>query len=1387
MPVQPAFRRKAVKRMLKKKYNVGLDISITGIGWCVTDTDGRVLRKGNRHLYGISMFEEAKTAKERRQNRSTRRRTERKKRRIDTLQQLMAEDVLAADDAFYIRLDETAFRPGDRSLPHLYKTLPEFLFTDGTVRVRRDGNGAQNLPIYEIREELICQKKQADIRYVYLALAHILKSRGHFLDRISFSAVKTQEDAVRYLQSVIGTLNARGNHHIPDDIPTVREFCGILEREPDGEQVASLAGDLFNADQHTDPLIRAMAEALCGGEIQLSSLLPGTAGKVSFEKLEDLTALDDLDEEAAEILQTMGEICAWRDRTVKEGPENESLSAEMNRRYAAHKEDLRLLKSWIKRYTDAESYRKMFHDDREAQNYNAYAHSRSNPKAFEGASWHWCSQENLYEKIRETILACQDPEGLETGQEIISRMFDENGSVRPNGFLPLQRIRYNAEISNSRQMKDLLAILENQAEYYPSLKRNKGKIAEICGFILPGYVGPLRQNENSPFKPWIRYRAAGSGPVMPWDFQERVDLDATAEAYMEGLTNHCTFLPDEKVLPRRSLLYEEYMVLDELNRIRVHFVQEETKDGKTRQVTHNDLIRVKYKKRLIDEVFAKYRHVTGDLILRWLEKNSEYAGKEDLYVVSANGTEKRRFTASLASRIELERIFGRRITEEDQLYGDLEKIILWSTVFRDRDMYRRKLHQEYDGKINETALRQLESFRCTGWGKFSRQLLTAEVCRFREEKKSLIYVMRETNDNFMRIYHNRKYKTQQGLKKLLTKEKPGKITYEMVLRMPCSPSVKRGIWHAVRVLDEIRGYMGGDPAGIYIRNLRESNARRRSVKVRNRTRFEQVRKLYDAYEAETGEKIAPVLRSVLQKTRNGMSDEEYLYLTQMGKCMYTGKPLDLSVPGSCMVDYIIPQCLLADDSLDNRVLIRTEANRRESKQAMPLETIRMMEPFWTRLNASGFITGNKRRKLTTAEYDDTQLHIYLNSQWTETSLTILRLTDMLKKYYQKSHVYGINARLTDQLRKKSDLYFIRELNDFQSAYDAFLTAHIGGFADRYLPKVTSEGSYTRILLRLWEKTGKSDKNGMILAMYDQDQPEEELPGGAWKGAEERRQYLEKVYSWHDGFTSFLPTEFRGKFYRETVYRPGFTARFPVKDRMEPDVYGGYALASTGHMAVIGYLKQGKETRELINVPVHIALRNDPDYLMAYLRKTLGFSPEKGYGELRVLRDHIGLHQEILFDGHLYYMRSAIEAVNAKQLFVPAKYIRTVWQAVSIPPEELETMEENGKVHTELFRYAASFLAQKMIREFDIYPKLVKSLRESADRIGELKIADLARLIHALIVSMNTRGVRIAPIIRDMTEKMLQGDTRISNKRITGDEIILINRSVTGIYSKKIRI
>lgn len=83
-------------------YNIGLDISISGIGWCVTDSDGRILRHDKNHLWGTSLFQPANTAKERKQNRSTRRRLARKHARLMILRSLLEKDVLATDDSFYI-------------------------------------------------------------------------------------------------------------------------------------------------------------------------------------------------------------------------------------------------------------------------------------------------------------------------------------------------------------------------------------------------------------------------------------------------------------------------------------------------------------------------------------------------------------------------------------------------------------------------------------------------------------------------------------------------------------------------------------------------------------------------------------------------------------------------------------------------------------------------------------------------------------------------------------------------------------------------------------------------------------------------------------------------------------------------------------------------------------------------------------------------------------------------------------------------------------------------------------------------------------------------------------------------------------------------------------
>lgn len=76
-----------------KEYNIGLDIGVGSVGWCVTDTEGNLLKNGNRNLWGSRIFTEAQTAEKTRNFRSSRRRTQRRKERINILQSLLKDDI----------------------------------------------------------------------------------------------------------------------------------------------------------------------------------------------------------------------------------------------------------------------------------------------------------------------------------------------------------------------------------------------------------------------------------------------------------------------------------------------------------------------------------------------------------------------------------------------------------------------------------------------------------------------------------------------------------------------------------------------------------------------------------------------------------------------------------------------------------------------------------------------------------------------------------------------------------------------------------------------------------------------------------------------------------------------------------------------------------------------------------------------------------------------------------------------------------------------------------------------------------------------------------------------------------------------------------------------
>lgn len=153
-----------------------------------------------------------------------------------------------------------------------------------------------------------------------------------------------------------------------------------------------------------------------------------------------------------------------------------------------------------------------------------------------------------------------DPEDQKMRERIENATFMPKQITKDNGVIPMQIHR-----------AELVAILKN-AEAYLSFLQEKDeegmtvseKILAIFDYRIPYYVGPLNQHSN---KAWI---VRQTGKIYPWNFHQKVDIEASAEAFIQNLTSKCTYLPQEDVLPKQSILYSRYMVLNELNNLKIN-------------------------------------------------------------------------------------------------------------------------------------------------------------------------------------------------------------------------------------------------------------------------------------------------------------------------------------------------------------------------------------------------------------------------------------------------------------------------------------------------------------------------------------------------------------------------------------------------------------------------------------------------------------------------------------------------------------------------------------------------------------------------------------------------------------------------------------------------
>ncbi len=245
------------------------------------------------------------------------------------------------------------------------------------------------------------------------------------------------------------------------------------------------------------------------------------------------------------------------------------------------------------------------------------------------------------------------------------------------------------------------------------------------------------------------------------------------------MTNKCTYLPGEDVLPLHSLLYEEYLLLDELNRVRIN--------GK--------LISADLKEQVIENLFKQRKHVTTKAFIDWLKKNSVvFHAHKDLEISGLHAEDG--FACSLRSYIDFS-THGFDIN--DSTIPMIEELIKWSTIFENRSILREKIVTAYPA-LTETQVNYVCRRRYTGWGRLSKKLLDGIQGDNQAENSTIIDMMRVTKSNFMQVINNKEYGFDRAIEAEQGVSNSDSISLQEVQALQGSPALKRGIWQSVRIL-----------------------------------------------------------------------------------------------------------------------------------------------------------------------------------------------------------------------------------------------------------------------------------------------------------------------------------------------------------------------------------------------------------------------------------------------------------------------------------------------------------------------------------------------------------------------------------------------------------
>lgn len=1333
-----------------ERYHIGLDIGTSSIGWAVIGDDFKIKRKKGKNLIGVRLFKEGDTAAERRSFRTQRRRLNRRKWRLKLLEEIFDPYMAEVDEYFFARLKESNLSPKDSNK----KYLGSLLFPDIS-----DSNFYDKYPtIYHLRRDLMEKDKKFDLREIYLAIHHIVKYRGNFLEKVPAKNYKNSGASIGFLLEEVNSLykDIIGDESVAilnsgkfEDVEKI-----ILDEETRNLDKQKSVGKLLVEDKKKKNIVTAFSKAILGYKFNIEDLLlieSDEKNKLTFndENIDDIfnELSHSLDDNQMDLLTKTREIY-FKFKLNMIVPTGYTLSESMIEKYEMHKAHLKMYKEFINTLNAKD--RKILK--------NAYSDYINNEKA-KAAN----AQENFYKTIKKTI----KDNNSDTAKKII-------GLIDEGNFMPKQRTGENGVIPHQLHQIELDRIIENQAKYYPWLaeenpveknrKFAKYKLDELVTFRVPYYVGPLvdktesNKNEKETKFAWMVRKAKGT--ITPWNFENLVDRTESANRFIKRMTSKDTYIIGEDVLPASSLLYEKFKVLNELNNIKVN----------------KKKLDVEQKQHVYLDLFTTRKNVTKDNLATSLNCDVES-------ITGLSDNEK--FNSSLSSYIDLKAILGNAVDDCNK-NKDLEKIIEYSTIFEDGNIYKEKLSEIL--WLTDEQIEKLSNIHFKGWGRLSKKLLTQIT---NENGERIIDALWNTSNNFIQIISDESIQAKLAE---INGEYADKSNLEDILdEAYTSPQNKKAIRQVMKVVEDIEKAMKCKPTSIAI----EFTRRKGKSKLTN-TRY---KKISETYEKITDELISEYelgkLQSKLDSKANNMRDIYYLYFMQLGRDMYTGEKINIDELHQYYdIDHIFPRSFIKDNSLNNRVLTRKEINNNEKadRTAADLYAVKMGD-FWRKLRKQGLITEKKYKNLLTRtdSIDKYTKQSFIKRQLVETSQVVKMAANILQDKYSNTKIIEVRARLNSDLRKEYELIKNREVNDYHHAIDGYLTIFIGQYLYKTYPKLRSYFVYDDFKKLDSNYLKHMDKFNFIWKLEDKKAEDvyDNVNNEFILNVPKMKDYIQKIYNYKYMLISKEVTTESGAFYKETKYKAGGMNLIPIKQNKPINIYGGYKEKRNSYMMLVKIKKKKETIYKIVGIPR--LLSDELDRLNTMSEKQLLLetiartSLSKTEQNFKIILDKIYYGQLVIDGNQKYTLGSVIYKHNAMQLHLSKQALEILavgkTKSREVKDEELIAVyEEILLVVNKYFElYDISKFRQKLNDGLEIFKELpIYNIYENnkIKKIGKFEV------LNRILIGLHANAARADLSVlgfKDLGKLQVNGGIKLS------PDAKLIYQSPTGIFSRAVRV